>query len=264
MPNFFVRWMRTEVKRCLLCERDVRGNCMAGSPPLAHREPRLLLGRICDSCSRGIPWIRWPACRICGRAEACSDCSRRVGRQVAFSRCAVRYDRRMKDLLALYKYRGSQSLEPLMAAMLAFAYERIRGELPGRAPGLPAFDAVTAVPLASERLEDRGFNQAESMARTLAEWYGIPYVSLLRRVRNTEKQSLKSRRGRLADMKGSFALCGEAARLTPLTRILLVDDIYTTGSTVNECARTIREGLASPAARESGGPAVYAALWARS
>ena len=188
-----------------------------------------------------------------------------IRRHVACCRSAVRYDERMRELLARYKYRGSEKLAPLMAAMLAFAYEQLVRAAPTCAP-----HAITAVPLARERQEERGFNQAEQMARTVAAWYGIPYVPLLQRSRHTQKQSLKNRRSRLQDMKGAFTLTS-IQRLQALRshqpqplRILLADDIYTTGSTMNECAATLQTSGSVDRGDPSRDPVVYGMLWARS
>lgn len=171
----------------------------------------------------------------------------------------------MKDLLALYKYRGHEKLEPVVAAMLAFAYEQLFDELPNETRGQPFFHVVSAVPLAPERLADRGFNQAERIAVQLCNWYGLHYQSMLTRNRHTEKQSLKSRKNRISDMRGNFSLIDESVTDASENvnadprRILLVDDIYTTGSTVNECARVLRASEDS-----SDKTHVYGLLWARS
>lgn len=269
------RWFRPAFPVCLICGRD------AGSPqrgdraplPVRHPEARAVLMRLCRSCSAAIPWIAAPVCRICGRPEACPDCPRRLRRHVAFCRCAVRYDGKMRELLARYKYSGSERLTPLMSAMLACAYERIARELGASGP-----HAITSVPLARERLEERGFNQAEQMARTVAGWYGVPYVPLLKRNRHTQRQSLKDRSSRLRDLRGIFTLA-DSERLQALQsrqpqtlRILLADDIYTTGSTMNESASALRieefaegrEGAQTPHGPLSQGLLVYGLAWARS
>lgn len=262
------RWFRPALPTCLICGRDVDSpqRYPAVLPPVRHPEAQAILRSVCRSCSDMIPWIAMPVCRICGRPEVCPDCPRRERRHAAFCRSAVRYDDKMRDLLARYKYRGSEKLAPLMAAMLAFAYERIARETAGC-----RLHAITAVPLARERLEERSFNQAEQMARRIAEWYGVPYIPLLQRARHTEKQSLKNRRSRLQDMKGNFTLANpkqlqalKSQHPLPL-RILLADDIYTTGSTMNECAAALRNnGSISDNAPVSAPPTIYGLLWARS
>ena len=262
------RWLRPERSPCLICGRD----CVpvAGPVPVRHPEARAALMRLCEHCRAAVPWIAKPACPICGRPESCPDCRRRVSRSLVFTRCAVRYDARMKDLLARYKYRGSERLEALMAAMLAFAYERIAAELAaGSRDGKARFHLITAVPLAGERLKERGFNQAERMAEILSEWYGMPCIPILRRNRQTGKQSLKTRRRRLTDLKGTFSAAWDPAALRRLpgrspVRILLADDVYTTGSTLNECAQTLREALCAAYGLSKEEVEIYGIVWARS
>ena len=264
------RWLRPERPPCLICGRD----CVpvAGPVPVRHPEARAALMRLCEHCRAAIPWIAKPACPICGRPESCPDCLRRAVRSLVFTRCAVRYDARMKDWLARYKYRGSERLERLMAAMLAFAYERICAELAACArSGKPSFHFVTAVPLAGRRLKERGFNQAERMAAVLADWYGMPYVPALRRNRHTGKQSLKTRRRRLIDLQGTFSAAWDPSALRSLigrsggpVRILLADDVYTTGSTLNECAKTLREALCAANGLSIEAVEIYGMIWARS
>jgi len=269
------RWFRPAFLVCLICGREAsssqRGNRV--SPPVRHPEAQAILRRLCRSCSEAIPWIAAPVCRICGRPEACPDCPRRLQRHIVFSRSAVRYDDKMRDLLARYKYNGSEKLTPLMSAMLACAYERIARELGGSGP-----HAISSVPLARERLEERGFNQAEQMARTVAAWYGIPYAPLLKRDRHTQRQSLKNRSSRLRDLRGIFTLADreglqaiQSRHPQPL-RILLADDIYTTGSTMNESASALRipiyaeDGAAAQRLHRplSPSPSIYGLAWARS
>ncbi|WP_276353579.1 ComF family protein [Cohnella caldifontis] len=263
------RWLEPSNGPCPVCGKRSAGGKTAACP-VRHPEAASVLRQLCTACAETIPWIRKPVCRVCGRSIACPDCPRRAERALSFSRGAVRYDAAMKDWLAMYKYRGSEKLEAVMAAMAAFGYERILTEL-RTGTDAASFVAVTAVPLAAERLAERGFNQAERMARTLAGWYSLPYRPLLKRNRHTEKQSLKSRRGRLEDMRGNFS--PNPAAFSMLTssqpdetcRILLVDDVYTTGSTLQECARSIRLAVASqPANAQDRRVEVYGLAWARS
>ncbi|WP_206424230.1 ComF family protein [Cohnella candidum] len=177
----------------------------------------------------------------------------------------------MRELLALYKYRGSEKLEPLMGAILSAAYERICRELGTDGLSRSPFHAVTSVPLAKERLEERGFNQAERMASRVAKRYGVPYRQLLRRVRHTEKQSLKTRSTRLTDMRGNFQAVAESIGEwmkevdgVPPARILLVDDVYTTGSTMNECASVLQNAFCESARGSQPRLEIYGLLWARS
>lgn len=244
-------WFAPSGLPCPICGRNAqRTDSTAIAIPIRHGEPRRILSALCFSCRRSIPWIVHPVCRICGRAERCEDCIRRQSRSYSISRCAVRYDNQMRDWLALYKYRGNEGVESVLAAMLAFAYERLCLSTSD------SFDAITSVPLAPERLLDRGYNQAERLAQRLAEWYGLNYRPMLLRLRHTEKQSLKTRRSRVTDMRGNFAAVSSDLFSG---KILLVDDVYTTGSTLDECARILKQ-----ASQTNDSTEIYGLLWARS
>lgn len=250
-------WFSAAMTSCPTCGRSHSSAVRNVPTPISHPVPRRIIASLCGSCKQEIPWIVQPLCRVCGRHERCEDCIRRKDRHYLVSRCAVRYDSLMKDWLALYKYRGSERLEPILAAMLAYAYERLceENQLLTTKSFIPL---VTSVPLAPERLQDRGFNQAERLALQLSRWYGLTYHPMLQRLRHTEKQSLKTRRNRVVDMRGNFTAVGPPA-LVSNRSIIVVDDIYTTGSTLDECARVLKQAIHSEAQ-----PEIYGLLWARS
>lgn len=213
--------------------------------------------KVCTGCFNSIPWIKDIRCPVCGRGEDCPDCSRREQRYLAMNRSAVRYDDGMRELLARYKYRGDERLQQLLGRMLVHAYRQYV-PLPRKRP---VFDCITYVPISEDRYAERGFNQARQMAGVLAEQVRLPVVSLLTRQRHTDKQSQVSREERFANLQGAFAVVpGSLARLQAQAgreklRILLVDDVYTTGSTMNRCAFELRREL--PATQ------VYGLCWAR-
>ncbi|MCC3374083.1 ComF family protein [Cohnella sp. REN36] len=247
------RLLHPQLEACPRCEREVR-TAPAAALPIRHPGPRAVLSRLCGDCRSAVPWILAIGCPVCGRSARCQDCLRRRVRHVERSRCAVRYTEEMKEWLAQYKYSGAERLEPVLAAMLAAPLERLIVER-----AVP-FDLIAAVPLSAERLDERGFNQAERMATRLSRWYRIPYRPLLQRVRHTEKMSFKSRRSRLTDLRGLFEALPETRELrkpddAPIS-LLLVDDVYTTGSTINECAFALR--------RSNPRLDVCGVLWARS
>ena len=240
---------------------------------------------LCDACFANIPWITDVHCKVCGRAEDCPDCRREFKRYFRMSRSAVRYDPKMKEMLALYKYRGDERLAELMGKMLVHSYHKlllactekgtpdaimssiISRKRTGKGKGAPFFDCITYVPVSEERLLDRGFNQAEQMALELAKWVNLPVIPLLCRIRSSQKQSFKTREERLKDMKGIFApdepgftrLSGLTHLQNPVSqprslRILLIDDVYTTGSTLNQCSSILSA---------NGDIEVYGLTWAR-
>lgn len=125
------------------------------------------------------------------------------------------------------------------------------GESPSGRPIGSSFKVqpcLTFVPLSQERLAERGFNQAEQLARRLGAKIKLPVVDLLVRHRHTDKQSHKTRSARLQDLEHVFALRTDLSRASfpmlrqgggPL-RIYIVDDVYTTGSTLIQCASAIQ------------------------
>ncbi|WP_372813691.1 ComF family protein [Paenibacillus sp.] len=223
-------------RTCLVCGNTSKGSVSAQL-------------QVCRSCEAAIPWIRNVQCARCGRHERCPDCTRREETYFVQNRSCVRYDEQMKSWLALYKYRGKESLKRVLGNMLVHAYHLHRLALEQEAWPKPDQAYMTFVPLSEERYGERGFNQAEQMAVEVSRLTGIPVLPLLRRTRHTAKQSFKGRADRLDDMQGVFELIPEAVSqllsytCTQRTHLYIVDDVYTTGSTLNECARVIRKSL---------------------
>jgi competence protein ComFC len=228
---------------CAYCRSSLRGSSATANPL-----------KLCKTCFDRIPWIREIHCTICGRYEACYDCRRRENAALQCSRSAVQYNAEMKEWLSLFKYRGDEGLLQLFAAMLLHAYHKL---LESGGSVKIRFDVITFVPLSDERLRERGFNQAELLACELGKSVGIPVGAILKRLRHTNKQSFKGRSERLQDLNGAFGVNLEVLqgfKMTPL-HILVIDDVYTTGSTLNQCAAEIR--LQHPGAE------VYGLAWAR-
>jgi len=106
-----------------------------------------------------------------------------------------------------------------------------------REPCSPSFDVITFVPMTRRDQRKRGFNQAEVMARVIGKRLDLPVVKLLAKARETELQSKLSAAKRKSNLRDAF-------RLLPCVQdqVLLVDDICTTGATVEECARMLKRG----------------------
>lgn len=232
-------------EQCLICHRTI---VTRDYTPTNGVNSTSFTNYLCQNCTILIPWIQQIHCPICGRYEICNDCTRRKQTFFACSRSAVRYDSEMKQWLAQYKYRKNERLTPVFTEMISHAYEKMTLEL---AQHQQRIHYITYIPLSEERMEERGFNQAERFARGLAERFSLPIVSLLSRSRHTHKQSYKTRAERLIDLQGAFILdrdgfnqfyrihLGSADNLTRTPNILLVDDVYTTGSTLNQCAKVL-------------------------
>jgi competence protein ComFC len=206
---------------------------------------------LCHSCQHKIPWISQIHCKICGRYKACTDCHRRKETYFIMSRSAVEYSDEMRAWLARYKYRGDESLLPLFVEMLRYPYERLKLALP---KSDKKFDYITYIPLSPERLAERGFNQAQQFAEGIGRAYNIPVILLLKRVLHTGKQSYKTRQQRLNDVHHVFKYQDPGIFVSEQHHILIIDDVYTTGSTLNQCSAVIREQTKAQ---------IYGLTWAR-
>lgn len=229
---------------------------------------------ICSACYNSIPWIKYIKCNICGRAVGCPDCTRETlgSRYFILNRSVVSYTPLMREWLARFKFRGDEALGCVMARMVGERLRRLEHEL---RPNLlrkstSFFDVVTYVPVSTERMLERGFNQAKILAEVAARVARIPLIELLQRSRHTDKQSSKNRKQRMQDLENIFIPSHDAEeRIRSLGintfrkkefRILLIDDVYTTGSTVDACAYALKElFLATGVEIET-----YSLTWARS
>jgi len=202
---------------------------------------------LCDACLALLPRADGRRCEVCwlplGSYEACRACAEH---RVALTRLrsAFRYEGETRRLLHAYKFGGQSSLAPLLARSLAECFA---------AHGLAA-DVVVPVPLTGRRRRQRGYNQALLLARELAKGLGLPAVEALRRRRFPGPQSRSaSAEERRRNVEGAFEVAdaaGVAGR-----RVLLIDDVATTGATLDACARALlaagaAEALALTLARE--------------
>jgi ComF family protein len=140
--------------------------------------------------------------------------------------CYGAYEGTLRKLIHLFKYSGMRGLAVPLAGLLADALPRDR-----------QFDAVTAVPLHWRRRWQRGFNQSELLGKAVARRRGIPALKLLRRAAATRAQAGLSNSQRRENVAGAFV----ARRRVAGMRILLVDDVMTTGATAGACARALKK-----------------------
>lgn len=183
---------------------------------------RFLEDPVCDGC--GLPFAYG-----LGEGARCAACETRP-RAFARARAACLYDDHSRDLILKLKHAD----RPELAALFALWLSRAASDLIAEA------DLVAPVPLHPLRLLSRRYNQAAEIARPLARRAGKVYApGLLRRVRSTPTQGGKSGQGRRLNVRGAFsAVPGQASRLSG-RRVLLIDDVLTTGATAEACARAL-------------------------
>lgn len=147
---------------------------------------------------------------------------------VKFVLSAYYYNDMSKKLIYRYKFAREIKFAELFADMI---YNYVKDF-----PLKDDFDCITAVPLSLPRFKTRGFNQAEIIAKLLSDMLEIPYISCVFRSGNTVAQSLLKRRDRLHNTRNAFI--ADKKNITG-KRILLFDDIFTTGSTIDSCANEL-------------------------
>lgn len=194
-------------------------------------------GWICSQCQEKIILIKKPTCPICNQLtpkdQFCSKCRSKTyltGVIVA----AYYQEGPLKEAIHTFKYDGVFELAKDLGQMLIKAMKQIEK---------PKNFVIIPVPLHYKRQAKRGFNQAELLAKEIVKVY--PHCSLLTnslvRTKQTKKTQVElSGRERRENIKGIFSWQGTSDELKDQT-ILLVDDIYTTGATLNECAKVLRQ-----------------------
>ncbi len=202
----------------------------------------------CDRCAQAVVPIPQPCCPRCGQPQAspdkCAPCRALVDDPVVWARAAAIYAPPLRAAIHALKYESQPQLAPSLGRYLVAAL--------GDPVWQPlALDAVVPVPLHAERLAMRGYNQSELLAAHLCHATGLTLESgWLERRRDTRPQVGLTRAERQVNVHDSFAAHPAVAG----KRLLLIDDVYTTGATLRACAQ---------AARVAGATAVYALTLAR-
>lgn len=217
-------------------------HCAGCDQPLGDAEAA---ARFCPGCMERIEAhrLRAPFCAVCsepfdGAMDGPFQCANCGDRKFRFACAAAARRSRglVRDAIHRFKYGGDFHLRRPLAQWLA---DSVRD--PRIADVSP--DALVPVPLHPRRARERGFNQAAILARLASSLTGLPCEELLRRVRYTTTQTHFDRRARLANLRGAF-VPARRARIAG-RRLVLVDDVFTTGATADECARVLRQAGAA-------------------
>lgn len=190
---------------------------------------------ICPECRKRLPYIRGPVCLRCGRpvreGEAlCADCAE-IRHDFDAAVSGFLYDDVMREAVAALKYKGRKEYGRVLGRLLYACTEkklrRFRAE------------AVVPVPVHAKKKRERGYNQAELIAREVAEGLKKPLLAdALIRTKYTKAMKTLSAKARRTNLRNAFEI---GPGFVPVRSALIVDDIYTTGSTADACAAVLKE-----------------------
>ena len=213
--------------RCLRCGVTVEGQ-----------------GRLCAECWRSLTFLGPPQCRLCGyplphalpAAPLCGACAREEP-PYDRARAALRYDDGARRLILAFKHADRTDTAPAFGVWLARAGAELLAEA----------ELIAPVPLHRFRVLRRGYNQSAILARALAGETGLPLIpDLLQRPRATPSQQGLSGQARLENVTaGAFRVHPWHRQRAEGRRVVLIDDVLTTGATAGACARVLRRAGAS-------------------
>lgn len=204
-------------RRCPVCDDIVGGRAL-----------------ICEPCRLRLHPVGEPLCKKCGKplstaeAEYCPDCGRKKHLYVR-GRAALEYDSVMRESIGRFKYKNRREYGDFyVQELLRACGEAVRSWNP---------DLLIPIPLHKSRRRKRGFNQAELIARGLGKELGIPVsADSLLRTKKTSPQKELNDQERKSNLKNAFQLAKDNVKFK---KILLIDDIYTTGSTIDAAASVL-------------------------
>lgn len=197
---------------------------------------------ICRDCEKTIKKIVPPICIKCSKPidlnapeELCSDC-RKHDHSFEMSRSVFAYEGTVKKGIYLFKYYNKPYFYRFFGRCLVDYMKDTN---------YCGFNLVVPVPLHRSKLKKRGYNQSELLARYISKNTDAPYGDVLKRVKKTPKQSQMTKEERRKNLKNAFDIKKDKIELLRDKTALLVDDVYTTGSTADECSKTLLENGAS-------------------
>ena len=205
--------------RCPVCHGIIRGR-----------------GRVCNLCRKRLPYIREPRCKKCGKEidrpeqEYCRDCQR-FSHGFDLGAAVFAYDDIMRRSISQFKYHNRREYADFYAEEMQECCSHF---LKQARP-----DVILPVPLHRHKKRQRGFNQTELVAKKLGKRMQVPVDTgyLIRKEKTTPQKEL-TRQQRKANLRKAFAL---TERKSEYSRVLIIDDIYTTGATIDAISELLKE-----------------------
>lgn len=191
---------------------------------------------ICLPCASKLRYVEEPSCKKCGKQlmkeeqEYCYDCATAkhlYKRGVA----TFAYDEMVSKSIYKFKYHNRRTYAGMYGKAVAERHRKLIASWNA--------DVLIPVPIHTGKLQKRGYNQAELIAVQLGKWLELPVDSkILKRVRRTKAQKELNKSERKKNLENAFKITSNVVKYN---KVILVDDIYTTGSTIDECARVLME-----------------------
>ena len=198
---------------------------------------------ICDDCFKNIRWSSIRSCKKCGKElsedngkSICRDCSSATHNYGKGYSCAL-YDEKVADIIRGLKYRNNSHYAHAMSIIMA---ERYKAEVNLETGEIPYHDFVVNVPMTKKKKRIRGFDQAELLAREFSRRIGVNHeANMIERKKETLVMSNLGVEDRNQNMIDAFEIKYDMIMKAKGSKILIIDDVYTTGSTVNGCAQAL-------------------------
>jgi ComF family protein len=189
---------------------------------------------ICPECRKKIKYIKEPLCKKCGKSvlleeqEYCYDCSKRPHIFIQ-GRALLTYEDHVKKSIYRFKYKNKREYAKVYANEIILQL--------GTSIANWKVDGIIPIPLHKSKQRSRGFNQAEILALELSKQLDIPcYSNLIERTRKTLPQKSLNDKQRINNLKNAFKMTGNVVKLR---KVILIDDIYTTGITMDSVAEVL-------------------------
>jgi ComF family protein len=209
--------------------------CMACRQLIPLTDRRRISLKLCEHCLDLFEPLKPPVCNLCGGPvktgiPVCSYCKNRKF-YFEYNRASYLYDELMRDLIHEIKFRNRKNYAAALGRLWAEAC---------KADDFGDVFCLVPIPLHKTKERERGFNQAEVLGKPLSEYFDVPMITgLLTRTRHTLPQSGLSPRGRMENVAGVFQI--NPKYKIDGKKIVLIDDIYTTGASLNEAAKILME-----------------------
>lgn len=189
---------------------------------------------ICKKCLPKLSFVKNPVCLKCGKEllldynEFCEDCIKNK-KSFEFGKALLNYDDISENAMIKIKYKNKRDYIEGFSRLLAIRYKDLICKMQA--------DYIIPIPIHKERLRERGYNQAKLIAEYVSYETGICIKEILKRKKNTKAQKSLNPKERLKNLENAF-YCDDFNE--DIKNVILIDDIYTTGSTIEACTRALK------------------------